>query len=75
VRPPFDLIAANIIAAVLIDLAGDLAALLAPGGILISSGIILERADEVSLAFAAAGLHQRERHVEGEWVALVHAAP
>jgi ribosomal protein L11 methyltransferase len=75
VRPPFDLIVANIIAAVLIDLSNDLAALLAPGGILISSGIILERADEVSLAFAAAGLNQRERHVEGEWVALVHMAP
>lgn len=68
----FALICANLIAKLLIVLARDLAAALAPGGILISSGIILEREDEVALALAAAGLQPRERHQEGEWVALVH---
>jgi ribosomal protein L11 methyltransferase len=69
---PFDLIAANLIAKVLVILAADLAAALAPGGILVSSGIIDTREAEVVAAFEAAGLRQLERHVEGEWVALVH---
>ncbi|PDV98796.1 50S ribosomal protein L11 methyltransferase [Candidatus Chloroploca asiatica] len=68
----FALIVANLIARVLITLADDLAANLEPGGILISSGIINTREAEVTSALAAAGLHLRERHVEGEWVALVH---
>ncbi len=71
--PPFDLIAANIIADVLISSAPDLAALLAPGGSLISSGIVHDRELEVALAYAAAGLRQQARHIEGEWVALVHS--
>jgi ribosomal protein L11 methyltransferase len=72
--PParFGLIVANIIADVLIGFAPDFAALLAPGGTLITSGIILDREDEVALALAAAGLHRYARHVEGEWVALLH---
>ncbi len=69
----FDLIVANIIARVLAVLAQDLAAALAPGGVLIASGIIDEREEEVALAFAAAGLVPRERHQEGDWVALVYA--
>jgi ribosomal protein L11 methyltransferase len=68
----FDLIAANLIARVLSILAADLAAALTPGGTLISSGIIDSREEEVTTAFAAAGLRQLERHIEGEWLALVH---
>lgn len=68
----FDLIAANLIAKVLVILAADLAAALAPGGVLVSSGIIDTREADVAAAFEAAGLRQAERHVEGEWVALVH---
>ncbi|WP_322513234.1 50S ribosomal protein L11 methyltransferase [Chloroflexus sp.] len=68
----FDVIAANLIAKVLILLAPDLAAALKPGGYLVSSGIIDVKEAEVVAAFAAAGLTQLERHVEGEWVALVH---
>jgi len=68
----FDLIAANLIAKVLVILAQDLAAALAPGGILVSSGIINTKEAEVSEALAAAGLRQLERLDEGEWVALVH---
>lgn len=68
----FDLICANLIAKVLIILARDLAIALAPGGMLLSSGIILEREEEVANALAAVGLVQQERYQEGEWVALVH---
>lgn len=68
----FDLIVANIIARVLATLAVDMAAALAPGGLLIASGIIDEREDEVVTAFAAAGLEPVERRQEGDWVALVY---
>lgn len=70
-----DVICANIIASVLVELAPQLRAWLRPGGILISSGIILDREIEVSLAYAAAGLQPIARHVAGEWVALVSRAP
>lgn len=68
----FDLIVANIIARVLAVLAADMAGALAPGGVLISSGIIAEREAEVAAAFAQTGLQPLERHQEGDWVALVH---
>ncbi|MEF3273305.1 MAG: 50S ribosomal protein L11 methyltransferase [Chloroflexus sp.] len=68
----FDLIVANLIAKVLVVLAPDLAAALKPGGRLVSSGIINVKEDDVATAFAAVGLQQIERYVEGEWVALVH---
>jgi len=67
-----DLIAANLIAKVLVFLADDMKAALKPGGILISSGIIADREDEVAVAFAAAGLTRINRRSEGDWVALVH---
>jgi ribosomal protein L11 methyltransferase len=69
----FDIIVANIIARVLVALAADMAAALAPGGLLIASGIIAERKDEVVAAFAAAGLAPVERRQDGDWVALVYA--
>ena len=68
----FDLIVANLIAKVLIIVADDLHAALAPSGTLITSGIIIDREDEVALTLAAAGLRPLARYVEGEWVALVH---
>jgi ribosomal protein L11 methyltransferase len=67
-----DLIVANIIARVLSALAADFAGALAPGGMLIASGIIAEREQEVADAFAAAGLAPVERQQEGDWVALVY---
>jgi ribosomal protein L11 methyltransferase len=68
----FDLIVANILARILSALAADMAAALAPGGLLVSSGIIAEREDEVALAYAAVGLERIDRRQEGDWVALVH---
>jgi ribosomal protein L11 methyltransferase len=68
----FDLIVANIIARVLAALAVDMTSALAPGGVLIASGIIAEREAEVVEAFAAAGLTPVERRQESDWVALVY---
>jgi ribosomal protein L11 methyltransferase len=39
-------------------------------GAVIASGLLVEEADEVSAAFARAGLHEVERRSHGEWSAL-----
>ena len=66
----YPLVLANLVAALLIELAARLAAHLEPGGALIASGIVADRADEVVAALEGAGLVVRERRDDGEWVAL-----
>lgn len=72
----FPLVLANLVAAVLVELAPRLAAHLAPGGVLLASGIIESRAGEVVDAMRAAGLAVAARRDDGEWVSLrlEHAA-
>jgi ribosomal protein L11 methyltransferase len=67
---PFDLVLANLIASVLVVLAGDLAAELRPTGRLLASGIFIDREAEVVAAFEAVGLDVVGRSSEGDWVAL-----
>ena len=43
---------------------------LRPGGILVASGIFVDREADVRAAFEAAGLVVDGRRDEGEWVAL-----
>jgi ribosomal protein L11 methyltransferase len=72
---PFALIVANISAAVLVDLAGAIAASLRPQGRLIASGIIADHTDNVLIAFAAAGLHSEQIFSEADWRAIVSRTP
>lgn len=67
---PYPLVLANLVAAVLVELAPRLAAHTAEGGTLLASGIIDEREDEVRAALADAGFSLAERVAEGEWVSL-----
>ncbi len=67
---PFPLVTANLVAAVLVELAEALAAHTASGGTLLASGIIEPRADEVTAALGAAGFVERSRLDDGEWVSL-----
>jgi len=67
---PFDLVAANLVASVLVALAGALAAELCPGGRLLASGIVVDREAAVQAALEGAGLRVLRREVEGDWVAL-----
>jgi ribosomal protein L11 methyltransferase len=67
---PFPLVLANLVAAVLVALAGPLATHTSAGGILLASGIIQSRAAEVTDALAAAGFVERARLDDGEWVSL-----
>lgn len=72
VAPPgaiFDLVVANIIARVILEIAPELRRRLAPDGTLIVGGIIADRADEVEAELHRLGL-ATERHVDGDWVVL-----
>ncbi|MEX1296583.1 MAG: 50S ribosomal protein L11 methyltransferase [Candidatus Limnocylindrales bacterium] len=74
---PFDLVFANLVASILVELAGALAASVRPGdgasgsgGRVLASGIFIDREPEVRRAFAAAGLRVIGREQETDWVAL-----
>jgi ribosomal protein L11 methyltransferase len=66
----YDLIAANIIAQVIVDIMPDLEKRIAPGGVAILSGIIRERKPDVLAALEKSSLHILHETNEGEWVAL-----
>ena len=67
-----ELVVANILAEVIIELAPELWRITRPGGRLVTSGIITRKADEVAQALAAQGFRLLERESEGDWV-LVEA--
>lgn len=67
------LVVANLVAAVLIDLAPRLAAHVADGGTLLAGGMIEPRAAEVIGAMARAGLALTNRRDDGDWVSLALA--
>lgn len=64
-----DIVLANIVADVIISLAGYVKDFLKPDGVFICSGIIIERKDEVKDALKKAGLVIKEERTMGEWAA------
>jgi ribosomal protein L11 methyltransferase len=70
-RAPYDLIFANILARPLIDLAPALAAVLAPGGELILSGLTRDQIRWVSAPYRDFRLALRRRLIIGNWATLV----
>ena len=66
----FEVVVANIVAPVLQRIASDLAARLAPKGMLIVAGISLPNEEATRRAFAAAGLRALDRNLRDDWVAL-----
>jgi len=66
----FDVVLANIVAAVLQRIAPDLAAHLASRGTLVVAGIMETEEEETVAAFEAAGLRPVSRDQEGDWVSL-----
>jgi len=67
----FDVIIANIIARVIIELLPSLGAFLAPGGVFLASGIIKDKLDAVLLHLETHGFSVQQSFTEGEWVGLV----
>jgi len=66
----FPLVLANLVASVLVELAPRLTAHLAPAGVMLVSGIIAPRADEVIGAMASVGLSVSARRDDDDWVSL-----
>jgi len=67
----WDVVVANILPHILLDMADALAASVSPGGVLVLSGILDTRVAEVVAGFAAFGLSLTETLTEQDWTALV----
>lgn len=67
----WDVVVANILPHILLDLADALVAATAPHGVLILSGILDTHVDEVALGFTAHGMRLIEQRQEKDWVALI----
>lgn len=68
--PPFDVVLANLIASLLVDLAPTLCQSVVQGGRVLASGIFVDREADVVEAFDRAGLQVAGRWTETDWVAL-----
>jgi ribosomal protein L11 methyltransferase len=67
----FQLVAANIVHDVLVDLAPDLTRLTPPGGSLVLAGILVgEQEAHIAGVYAALGWRNLDRRSQDEWVAL-----
>lgn len=71
----YDLVVANIIARILIELSVALVRAVRPGGILILGGIIDIKEDLVQEAFAELGMVLERRDTREDWVVLVYTKP
>lgn len=67
----YDVVVANILAEVIIELLDDVTRVVRPGGLFISSGIIEPRQAAVVEKMAACGFDPLEVKTEEEWVAMV----
>jgi ribosomal protein L11 methyltransferase len=70
VSEDFDLVLANILSGVLIDLHAQVIDRVSPGGLLVLSGILSEEAKRVADTYRAAGCRQLDLRTDGEWCAL-----
>ena len=75
VAEPHAVVAANILAHTLVDLAGTISRLVSPGGLLALSGILEEQARQVSQAYAALGLSLEGEMRMTPWVLLEMRRP
>jgi len=67
----FDLIVANLLSGILVDIAPEILTRLNPGGKAILSGMLAGQEDDVRKAYEKAGLTLNETVVSGKWVTLV----
>lgn len=67
---PFQIVVANILADVIIPLAGVIPEFLQPGGLFISSGILAEKADLVEQALVEHHFRIQSKDTLGDWVSF-----
>lgn len=67
---PYDLICANIVADIIIRMTPDVGALMHEGTVLLASGIIMERSEDVVKCFESNGFSIVERLEENGWCGL-----
>jgi ribosomal protein L11 methyltransferase len=68
---PFDLIVANILAEPLMRMAPKIAAALAPGGVLVLSGLLRNQRERVVAAYRAQDLRLDRAMIREGWAVLV----
>ncbi len=68
VKGKFDIIAANIVADIIVNICENVKDYMNPDAVFITSGIIEPREDDVLAAFAANGLDVIARHESGGWL-------
>ena len=69
-RAPYDLVIANILAGPLVEMAGDIAGIMAPRGQLVLAGLLKTQADGVARAYRRRGLRLAARLDLGDWAIL-----
>jgi ribosomal protein L11 methyltransferase len=74
-RGPYDVVVANIISRILVELSRGLAHAVKPGGTLILSGVIESREPLVREAFEPRGFQLVHREQIDDWVGLTYRAP
>lgn len=72
---PFSLVLANLLAPVIMHLAGSLARVTAPGGLLVTSGVLEDQQQEVARALMAQDLRPRETRLREGWVTSLWQRP
>jgi ribosomal protein L11 methyltransferase len=75
VRGPFDLVLANLLANVIVDLLPALAGVLAPGGRLVLAGLLTSQGDRIEAALAAEGLAATTYDARAGWLTLEAGRP
>ena len=68
---PYRLLLANILLETIQELLPRMAAIAAPGGLLVASGILAERQDEALVSLAAYGFRPLRVAQEGAWIAIL----
>jgi ribosomal protein L11 methyltransferase len=70
-RGPFDVVVANILARPLMDMAGDVAAALTPGGAVVLSGLLERERRRVEARYLAFGFRTQARLSRDGWATLI----
>ncbi|MBE6637851.1 MAG: 50S ribosomal protein L11 methyltransferase [Ruminococcaceae bacterium] len=68
---PYDFVCANIVADILIRMSADIGSVMKTGGLIITSGIIEGKCEEVRAAMEANGFAVAHTETENDWVAYV----